>query len=179
MGFFLISHGWSWACWSIPVIRGEDAWAYPNLLFIYLGGLGPPLAALVMSSLTQGRAALTELLLRVVDIRRISLRWYAVIFLLIPLVTLGAITIGLLTGVPAETIGTERLLEWIAHPLHLISSVVFIFVFGPLPEEIGWRGYALDRLQERWNALTASVILGAAWGAWHIPLFFIKRLLRF
>ena len=41
----------------------------------------------------------------------------------------------------------------------------------PLPEEIGWRGYLLDRLQERWNALTASLVLGLVCWTWHLPLF--------
>lgn len=41
-------------------------------------------------------------------------------------------------------------------------------------EELGWRGFALDRLQNKWNALIASLILGILWAAWHFPLFFIK-----
>jgi membrane protease YdiL (CAAX protease family) len=56
----------------------------------------------------------------------------------------------------------------------IIPFAVHLFIYGPFPEELGWRGYVLDRLQARWNALASSLILGGIWALWHLPLFYIK-----
>jgi uncharacterized protein len=55
----------------------------------------------------------------------------------------------------------------------LLGTVIFTLFSGPIAEELGWRGFALPRLQARYNALVSSLILGVIWCCWHIPLFFI------
>jgi len=56
----------------------------------------------------------------------------------------------------------------------ILLQALSIFFIGPFPEELGWRGYVLDRLQAKWNALGSSLILGVVWALWHLPLFFIR-----
>ena len=42
------------------------------------------------------------------------------------------------------------------------------FLVAALGEELGWSGYALDPMQERWSALHAGLVLGAIWALWHV-----------
>jgi membrane protease YdiL (CAAX protease family) len=43
-------------------------------------------------------------------------------------------------------------------------------------EEPGWRGYAVPRLQVRWSALSAALILWAGLVVWHLPLFLVGEI---
>ena len=58
-----------------------------------------------------------------------------------------------------------RVLGWPSEERHILSHALTI-----LEEELGWRGYWLPRLQERYGALASSIFLGLVWGLWHLPL---------
>ncbi len=170
-GFFLIAHGWSWCWWGIALWRGGSVWNWPNEVFLYLGGLGPTLAGLIMSMHRDGRAGLVALWRRLIEYQRIRSPWALVILGLPPLLNLMALVIDQGFNATSLAVSLRSLAEVSGHPVHLLSLALFILILGPLPEEIGWRGYALDALQHHWSALTASLILGLAWAIWHLPLF--------
>ena len=59
--------------------------------------------------------------------------------------------------------------------MEIIPMVALLLVFsGPIGEEIGWRGFALPRLLEKYSALSASLILGSVWAIWHLPLILVN-----
>ena len=103
---------------------------------------------------------------------RVSYKWYLAAFFLMlgPLIFAGIYLIlgGSAPGpVPGLTI-----------PIILVNLLLTL-IRGPLSEEGGWRGFALPRLQSRYNALISSIILGIIWACWHIPLYFIEARMPF
>jgi hypothetical protein len=54
-----------------------------------------------------------------------------------------------------------------------MSLALFIAALG---EELGWSGYVIDPMQDRWGALSAGILLGMLWAIWHIvPLVQVHR----
>jgi membrane protease YdiL (CAAX protease family) len=56
----------------------------------------------------------------------------------------------------------------------LLGAAAYTFLAGPVAEEFGWRGSVQPRLREYFGPLGTTAILGAAWGVWHVPLYFLN-----
>jgi membrane protease YdiL (CAAX protease family) len=108
---------------------------------------------------------------RIIDFKRIPGKWYLVIFLFVPILNGLAALLDVLTGGNGATWG-EAARNVLSDPLSIIPSILFASLI-PFIEELGWRGYVLDRLQEKQSALASSLILGVVWSLWHLPLFFV------
>lgn len=164
--FFLLAFGLSWLFWIPAVLIKTDIFSSPWQILLYLGGLGPAAAALTLTYLRGDSQARKEYWSRVFDPKRISAIWYAVILLAYPALSLISALVlqGQIRFLPSFQ-------DLLAQPLRLIPFVVFLYFFGPFPEELGWRGYALDGLQRLMNPPAASLLLGFFHAIWHIPLF--------
>lgn len=169
--FFALVFMICWSCW-LPGLFLAQSGAAPFVPFQALGVIaGLVLPTLFFTRIAGGREGWRDFWRRVLDFRRISGRWYAVILLFFPLISLLALAAERLTG--SATPAFEPALKMLAHPGQLAALVVFTLFFGPFPEELCWRGFALDRLQARHSPLKASLLLGLVWSLWHVPLFFI------
>jgi membrane protease YdiL (CAAX protease family) len=168
--FTVLTFAISWGLWGLIAASGSglDGGLVVGLAYV-LGGFGPTIAALVLVRRRRSGASWADLSARLFEVERVRARWWAVILLLYPVVVLSAYLVGGLAfpgtvGLP----GSSGLLSQTTSLL--VLNVLFILVVGPVSEEPGWRGYALDRLQARWTPLVASLVLGVVWWAWHLPL---------
>ena len=59
---------------------------------------------------------------------------------------------------------------WHAFQVVSITFLYQSFYGNILGEEVGWRGFALPRLQVRFSPLVASLVIALLWFAWHLPL---------
>jgi membrane protease YdiL (CAAX protease family) len=171
--YFALVFVLSWSFTIPAALSGVNLTESLLLMVVYaLGGLGPAIAAILLTYLSRDQAAWRDYWRRIVDVKRIPLRWYAVILLLVPAITATAALMDWFLG--GRGLQLELAARLLQQPWLILPLVFFYLIFGPLPEEMGWRGYALDRLQARWSALTSGLILGVAWASWHLPQFFIE-----
>jgi membrane protease YdiL (CAAX protease family) len=170
--FFVLTLGFSWLFWIIAGLLPQPLSALPVWIFYLLGGLMPLTTALFLLYTFGDRAAQRDYWIRTVDLERIGPGWLTAA-LLIPaaLTALSVLLDRVLGGTGASPEAVSLLF---ASPLAFLQLALLLFLVGPLPEELAWRGYSLDQLQGRWNALASSLILGVLWTIWHLPLFFIE-----
>lgn len=180
--FFALAFGISWLVWIPAALAARQDAAFPLSpeLAGLVGAFGPTLAALVVTGLTRGRRGLRALLGRLL-IWRIGLPWYLFVLLWPAAVSLTATGLYVLFGGTAPDFAHPPFLEIAPLPTELqavgpwpLMPFVFLqnlLIGSAMGEEIGWRGFALPRLQTRWGALSASLLIGLLWGLWHLPLY--------
>jgi membrane protease YdiL (CAAX protease family) len=122
---------------------------------IFLTAYAPTLAALLVAAGSGGVGTL----LRQVATWRVGFGWYA-------LVLVGPIVLFVVSDLIYAVYGGVQPAAWVVIP----SNLAFVgpLIAGSLGEELGWRGFAQPRLQTRYSALRASIIVGIIWGTWHL-----------
>jgi uncharacterized protein len=135
----------------------------PGIPIAALAFVCPGLAAVILVAQERRTTGVKALLMRSFDYRRVKVRlWYLPIMLLLPIIA--AVSFGVLrmmgVPVPPPQIAIVPTL-----------GLMLVCLVAALGEELGWSGYALESLQDRYGALWASLILGLVWAAWHlVPL---------
>jgi membrane protease YdiL (CAAX protease family) len=124
----------------------------------------PALAAVVVTRSLEGKAAVRALLRRIVQWRGIGARWWLFGLVVLPAIVLAGYAFH---PDPKQNVDDPAAVVALAY----VSSLVILTLMGGGQEEPGWRGFALPRMQERFGALKASVLLGLIWGVWHLPLY--------
>ena len=166
--FLILTFGITWGVIGLYIfapewasrVFGEISGSHP---FFFLATWAPAIAAFSVVLYVGGAAGLRAFLGRLFYWRG-SWGWAAFILIGIPAVfMIGSLLKGgsLLAEMPAEGAGA-------------MAAVMFMMLFlGPI-EEFGWRGVAQPILQRHMAPLWAGMLIGAIWGLWHLPAFFLS-----
>ncbi len=170
VSFLVLAFLVSWSIWVPLALNhfGVFATRLPEGIVVLgrqLGTLGPALAASIVARIADGRGG-AKALWGQLGRWRVKWTWYAAALLVFPaLLGVAALVYRLLPGAgPLPTV------EVTVSSLLVTVLVLAIAVIG---EEVGWRGFALPRLQRTTTALGASLLLGAVWTAWHLPFWLV------
>ncbi|MDX1416670.1 MAG: CPBP family intramembrane glutamic endopeptidase [Candidatus Promineifilaceae bacterium] len=168
--FYILAFAISWGTllWVMDPENfvGAKVTAESKMPLLFLAILsGPTVAGLMLTGILHGREGVRRLLSQLLK-WRVGARWYAAALLTAPLVMAG--TLFLLSRFspafqPSIVTADGRVAFLIAGIMGGLAAGIF--------EELGWTGFALSELRQRYRVIPTGLIIGVLWGAWHFPLF--------
>ena len=166
MKFFALVFALSIPLWLLGAMTRRQL--LPSLPVSSFMTFCPLIAALILVYRENKMASVTKLLERSADYKRVPARiWYVPTLFLMPCIMALSYVVMRLTGVPLPA-------PQFSGATTLVLFVVFFI--AAVGEELGWSGYAVDPLQDRFGALSGALLLGVVWAVWHfVPLLQAQR----
>ena len=160
--YFILAFVISWGAIFISVgPRGfpvtEDQ--LPVLIIAML--LGPSLAGIMTAGLTSGKQGIRDLFIGLLR-WRVNIRWYTVALLTAPLST--AVVLLVLSRFSSSFFTAFSTSE---DKITLVIMWIFSGLLVGLFEELGWTGFAIPRMRNKYGIFTTGLLVGLLWGAWH------------
>jgi uncharacterized protein len=168
--FMLISLGAYFLTAAIPPIVNSEVLPFGLPLHGVVGGvLGVGLAAFLVTAALSGRAGVADLVRRSVR-WRVSVRWYLIALLTVPV---GATLISLAIYGPGALAAPSG--GW-PRALGVVAAVfVLQLVLFQLAEEIGFTGFLQHHWQDRYHPLKLTFYVALLWAVWHVPDHFAEE----
>jgi len=163
----------SWGYWFALIAQGKVV--TPGSTVSHLPGLlGPALAALLLTAYLEGKAGLKDLLARM-------LRWrsawpWGILLALSPIPVAIVVFLALqLFGQPLPSLHDFQSFPGVPGNLSLGLLLLVVLVSNGYGEEVGWRGYMMEKCLPRYGKFGTTLRVTALWLFWHIPTFMLNQ----
>ena len=174
--YFLITFIVTYVLWFAGAyVSYQDDKNLLYVLFMLPGLMTPFLVSVVMIMRSKNSELKKDFFNRLINPRLIQIKMLPAFLFLMPLSVLISIVLSLFFG---GSISQFQLAEGFSFSTGIVP-VLLLLVLAASFEELGWRGYAFDSLQSRFNLFTASIIFSILWSLWHFPLIFVKNSYQF
>ena len=168
--YFIFAFAITWLNGFLLVAQSQQG-GEKSIINLLLGYMGPYIAALLVMYLFARKPLRADFRYRLFNLRLINKNYLPFVLFLLPVAMVVSILISIAFGQPVDQLRFAQ--EFKVFDGEVVLSMI-ILVLVPLLEELGWRGYGVDSLASKFNLFTTSMIFGALWGIWHLPVFFIK-----
>lgn len=174
--YFLLTYAYAWIIWIPSVLEGIgldlpfNVAAYSTVVVI-IGAFAPLLAVITLVVRDAGWQGLKLFFKNAFNFHIKPV--YILLAVGLPL-AIHLISHYLALAFGLDVASTLFPAEISVSPILLAIPYFFLMlVLGGGQEEFGWRGYALEPLQEKIGVIPASLVIGVVWGVWHLPLWFM------
>src|SRR6056297_649627 len=171
-----ITFTFTWFFWIIALVMGYQDISFLRYLnwdftssnqvilhiIFRLGVYGPLVGALLTTYLYSKEKGLINLIKRIFKIK-VKAKWYFYLFLIPLIINVVVILFGLIIGIKLDAFFNSNI------PLNYILIFFIYEILTSGLEEPGWRGFALEKLQNAYTAEKTGWILGLIWAVWHYP----------
>lgn len=170
--YFVLAYLLSWLIWFPLYGPALGISGLPVLPFHHgIGAWGPLLSSFITTFIFFGKEGVGGLARKCVKVTPLL---YLAIAALSPfaLALIASLINYAVNGAPVNLVALTHSSDFPEQGL--MFALLYNVLFFGVGEEVGWRGFALPRLQYRWNALYSSLLLTVVWAAWHLPLFLYR-----
>ena len=172
--FFVITFLWSWFFFGIAIACIKLGITSSQMSFIgismtLIGAFGPVVGAIVTLYTIEGKDSLNRFKKSFLSLN-FGLKTWLAIFLILGIPRF-------IAWISPIFFGEEiRQTSFLMNNMYLfIPILLFQTILGGGQEEIGWRGYIMQILENKFGLLFGSLILGITWSIWHIPMWFLPE----
>lgn len=134
----------------------------PAFIFYLIGGFVPSMVGILLTRIYDHKSGLKQLLRSAID--------FKIGYQTIVIIVSYAIIAGVLQLIIYNLLGGS--FDY-SQFIKQLPTLLPLLILGPLSEEFGWRGFLQKRVNSEFNPIIGSLVIGATWSLWHLPLFFM------
>ena len=165
--YFAFAYLFTWIFWIPAIFVGGNI----ATVLMLLGLISPAVVSTVFILASGSDALKKDLKNKIFGFYKV--KWGNVIIAIVvfALIVAGSILLSLLFG---QSIDQFSFTEDFNFTGVGVAGALVTIIIASILEEVGWKGYCEDSIGNYMNWFLESVIFGAIWSFWHLPLIFIE-----
>ena len=165
--FFICAYFFTWIFW-IPAIFVPET---TGSVLMLIGLIAPAVVSTIfvlVSGSDELKKDLKDKIISFYKVKWINVFWAVVVFALI---VVFSILLSLLFG---QSLKQFSFTDDFSFTGVGIGTAFVTITLASIIEEVGWKGYCEDSIGQYMNWFWESLLFGALWSLWHLPLIFIQ-----